>query len=116
MQTLSRNSRRLKHARSEVKKKQAELKSSEKDYNKDKVVFDSARRDVEKMTTEIKRLNYEEGRQEVLSEQRRRLAGEVQALREKVDTLEARFTAHVLGFYLISVLYMYLGFCSAGHF
>ena len=81
---------RLKHARSEVKKKQAELKSSEKDYNKDRSVLEAAQRECNKATNEIKRLGYEEGKRERLTNERRQLATEVHRLRDIVETLEAR--------------------------
>ena len=42
------------------------------------------------LQAELKKLNYEEGREESLTASRRKLAEEVQHLREKVETMEAR--------------------------
>ena len=74
-----------------MKKKQSELKTSEKDYSKDRTVLEAAQRECTKARNELTRLGYEEGKREALSNERRKLAGEVHRLRDAVETLEARF-------------------------
>ena len=39
----------------------------------------------------MKKFGYEEGKDEILANQRRTLSSEVQRLQEKLDTLEARY-------------------------
>ena len=53
-------------------------------------MYDAALRDMKALQAELKRLPYKEGQLEALGADKRRLAADVHALRERVDTLEAR--------------------------
>ncbi|RMX39519.1 hypothetical protein pdam_00006145, partial [Pocillopora damicornis] len=75
----------------ELKKKQSELKNTEKSYKKDKDVYDAIEKSKSKLEDEMKKLKYEEGKEEKLIAKRRELEAEDSALRTKVETLEAKF-------------------------
>ncbi|XP_064624320.1 structural maintenance of chromosomes protein 2-like isoform X2 [Lineus longissimus] len=82
---------KLKHNEKEIKKKQGELKKTEQGYKKDQQAHEAIKATIQKLEAELQKLNFEEGKEKTLSEQRRALTREVQMLRERRDTMEARF-------------------------
>lgn len=82
---------KLKHDQQEMKKKAEELKQTEGAYKKEQQSFDALKKATEKLDDEIKKLNYEEGKEEGLLAERKRLGVEAQKLQEGVDKFEARF-------------------------
>ncbi|XP_053558666.1 LOW QUALITY PROTEIN: structural maintenance of chromosomes protein 2 [Bombina bombina] len=82
---------KLKHAQQELKTKQAEVKKMDGGYKKDSEAFEAVKKNKEKLETEMKKLNYEEGREEQLLEKRRDLSRTVNRLRETYESLMARF-------------------------
>ncbi|KAJ8040749.1 Structural maintenance of chromosomes protein 2 [Holothuria leucospilota] len=82
---------KLKNAQSELKKKQAELKKTEKEYEKDKNNMENIEKNKAKLEAEMKKLGFEDGKEEDLSKRRRILGAEVEKLMDIVNTLTARF-------------------------
>ncbi|XP_055886357.1 structural maintenance of chromosomes protein 2-like [Biomphalaria glabrata] len=82
---------RLKHAQQEIKTKEVDLKKTDQDYKKNLSAYETLKANLTKLEAELKKCGYEEGSQEKLSGERRVLAEEVQSLKEKCLTLEARY-------------------------
>ncbi|XP_077981159.1 structural maintenance of chromosomes protein 2-like [Glandiceps talaboti] len=82
---------KLKVSQSDIKKKQAELKKTEKEYSKDKDAFEAVQKNKTKLEDEMKKLNFDEGRDEELASKKKKLTETVSKLRNQADTLEARF-------------------------
>ncbi|KAM4708008.1 structural maintenance of chromosomes protein 2 [Discoglossus pictus] len=82
---------KLKHAQQELKTKQAEVKKMDGGYKKDNETFEAVKKNKEKLEAEMKKLNYEEGKEEQLLEKRRDLSRNVNRLREAYESLMARF-------------------------
>ncbi|XP_043916286.1 structural maintenance of chromosomes protein 2 [Protopterus annectens] len=82
---------KLKHAQQELKTKQAEVKKMDSGYKKDQDLFEAVKKSKEKLEAEMKKLNYEDGKEESLAEKRRVLSRDVNRLRETYETLMARF-------------------------
>ncbi|OCU00726.1 structural maintenance of chromosomes protein 2 isoform X1 [Xenopus laevis] len=82
---------KLKHAQQELKTKQAEVKKMDGGYKKDNEAFEAVKKSKEKLEVEMKKLNYEDGREEQLLEKRRGLSRDVNRLREAYESLMARF-------------------------
>ncbi|KAM4809696.1 structural maintenance of chromosomes protein 2 [Rhinophrynus dorsalis] len=82
---------KLKHAQQELKTKQAEVKKMDSGYKKDNEAFEAVKKNKEKLEAEIKKLNYEDGKEEQLLEKRRDLSRNVNRLREVYDSMMARF-------------------------
>jgi len=82
---------KLKHEESELTRKQADLKSTAKGYDKDKASMDNLDREKTKIQAELNKLNYEEGREEQLVASKRQLQMEIARLTNIVENLEARF-------------------------
>ncbi|KAE8632218.1 hypothetical protein XENTR_v10001478 [Xenopus tropicalis] len=82
---------KLKHAQQELKTKQAEVKKMDSGYKKDNEAFEAVKKSKEKLEVEMKKLNYEDGREEQLLEKRRGLSRDVNRLREAYESLMARF-------------------------
>ncbi|KAK7930017.1 hypothetical protein WMY93_006412 [Mugilogobius chulae] len=60
----------LKHAQAELKTKQAEVKKMDSGYKKDQDALNSVRSNREKLQTELEKLNYEDGKEEKLLDQK----------------------------------------------
>ncbi|XP_033737632.1 structural maintenance of chromosomes protein 2-like isoform X2 [Pecten maximus] len=82
---------RLKHAQQEIKKKQTDLKKTEQGYTKDQTAYEAITKNMAGLEAEMKKLGFEEGKDDKLSAERRSLSQQVQKLQEKLETLEARF-------------------------
>ncbi|KAM8843694.1 structural maintenance of chromosomes protein 2 [Synchiropus picturatus] len=81
----------LKHAQTELKTKQAEVKKMDSGYKKDQDAMQAVKSVREKLQSELGKLNYEDGKEESLLEQRRHLSREVSRLKETYEHLVSRF-------------------------
>ncbi|CAL1601519.1 unnamed protein product [Knipowitschia caucasica] len=81
----------LKHAQAELKTKQAEVKKMDSGYKKDQDALNAVRTNREKLQAELGKLNYEDGMEESLMDQKRQLSREVSQLRETYESLVSRF-------------------------
>uniref|UniRef100_A0A8D3E629 Structural maintenance of chromosomes protein n=1 Tax=Scophthalmus maximus TaxID=52904 RepID=A0A8D3E629_SCOMX len=81
----------LKHAQTELKTKQAEVKKMDSGYKKDQDSMQAVRGSREKLEAELAKLNYEDGKEESLLDQRRQLSREVAKLKETYERLVSRF-------------------------
>ncbi|XP_007551750.1 structural maintenance of chromosomes protein 2 [Poecilia formosa] len=81
----------LKHAQAELKSKQAEVKKMDSGYKKDQDALQAARSSREKLEAGLAKLNYEEGKEESLLENRRQLSRQVSQLKETYERLMSRF-------------------------
>ncbi|KAM9315331.1 structural maintenance of chromosomes protein 2 isoform 1-T1 [Pholidichthys leucotaenia] len=81
----------LKHAQAELKTKQAEVKKMDSGYKKDQDNLKAVKSSREKLEAELAKLNYEDGKEESLLEQRRQLSREVAKLKETYERLMSRF-------------------------
>ncbi|KAM9701020.1 structural maintenance of chromosomes protein 2 isoform 2-T4 [Dama dama] len=82
---------KLKHAQQELKTKQTEIKKMDSGYRKDQEALEAVKKLKEKLETEMKRLNYEENKEESLLERRRQLSRDISRLKETDEALLARF-------------------------
>uniref|UniRef100_A0A8B9HR17 Structural maintenance of chromosomes 2 n=1 Tax=Astyanax mexicanus TaxID=7994 RepID=A0A8B9HR17_ASTMX len=82
---------KLKHAQQELKTKQAQVKKMDSGYKKDQDAFDAVQKCREKLQSELQKLNYEDGREEHLIEQKRQLSCKVNQLRETYDSFMSQF-------------------------
>ncbi|XP_062864731.1 structural maintenance of chromosomes protein 2 [Trichomycterus rosablanca] len=82
---------KLGHAQQELKTKQAQVKKMDGGYKKDQDASEAVQKCREKLQAELHKLNYEDGREEHLMEQRRRLSREVNHLREKYESFMGQF-------------------------
>ncbi|XP_007951938.2 structural maintenance of chromosomes protein 2 [Orycteropus afer afer] len=82
---------KLKHAQQELKAKQAEVKKMDSGYRKDQEALEAVKKLKEKLEAEMKKLNYEENREEGLLEKRRQLSRDISRLKETYEALLARF-------------------------
>lgn len=82
---------KLKHAQQELKTKQAEVKKMDSGYRKDQDALEVVKKLKEKLEVEMKKLNYEENKEETLLERRRQLSRDINRLKETYDSLLARF-------------------------
>ncbi|KAJ8336163.1 hypothetical protein SKAU_G00395060 [Synaphobranchus kaupii] len=82
---------KLTHAQQELKTKQAEVKKMDSGYKKDQDAFEAVKKCKDKLEGEMKKLNYEDGKEEGLIETRRNLSREVALLRETYESLMAKF-------------------------
>ncbi|XP_072173354.1 structural maintenance of chromosomes protein 2-like [Diadema setosum] len=81
----------LKRDQSELKKKQAELKKTEKEYERDKTNLDAILKSKTKLEGEMKKLGFEDGREDDLENQHKTHSAKVDALSDKVNALTSRF-------------------------
>ncbi|XP_072318999.1 structural maintenance of chromosomes protein 2 [Eucyclogobius newberryi] len=81
----------LKHAQAELKTKQAEVKKMDSGYKKDQDAFNAVRSNREKLQAELQKLNYEDGMEERLLDQKRQLSREVSKLKETYENQVSRF-------------------------
>ncbi|KAF4019556.1 hypothetical protein G4228_011309, partial [Cervus hanglu yarkandensis] len=82
---------KLKHAQQELKTKQTEIKKMDSGYRKDQEALEAVKKLKEKLETEMKRLNYEENKEESLLERHRQLSRDISRLKETDEALLARF-------------------------
>uniref|UniRef100_A0A8C9QRZ1 Structural maintenance of chromosomes protein n=1 Tax=Scleropages formosus TaxID=113540 RepID=A0A8C9QRZ1_SCLFO len=82
---------KLKHAQQELKTKQAEVKKMDSGYKKDQDAFEAVKKCKEKLEAEMKKLNYEDGKEEKLTESKRQLSRDVNKLRETYESQMAKF-------------------------
>ncbi|KAG8508552.1 Structural maintenance of chromosomes protein 2 [Galemys pyrenaicus] len=82
---------KLKHAQQELKTKQAEVKKMDSGYKKDQDALEAVKKLKEKLEAEMKKLNYEENKEENLLERRRQLSRDISRLKETYEALLARF-------------------------
>ncbi|MED6273357.1 Structural maintenance of chromosomes protein 2 [Characodon lateralis] len=81
----------LKHAQAELKSKQAEVKKMDSGYKKDQDALQAVRSSREKLQAELAKLNYEDGKEESLLEERRQLSRQVSQFKETYERLMSRF-------------------------
>ncbi|XP_078251192.1 structural maintenance of chromosomes protein 2 isoform X1 [Rhinoraja longicauda] len=82
---------KLKHAQQEYKSKQAEAKKVDNGYKKIQEAFEAVKKNREKIEAELQKMNYEDGKEEKLLEQRRELSQTVNKLRESYESLVVKF-------------------------
>ncbi|KAA0722413.1 Structural maintenance of chromosomes protein 2 [Triplophysa tibetana] len=82
---------KLKHAQQELKTKQAQVKKMDGGYKKDQDTFDGVKKNMDKLQAEMKKLNYEDGQEEGLLEQKRQFSRDVARLRESYESLMGQF-------------------------
>ncbi|XP_020385364.1 structural maintenance of chromosomes protein 2 [Rhincodon typus] len=82
---------KLKHTQQELKTKQAEVKKMDSSYKKNQDDFEAVKKSREKLEVEMRKLNYEDGREEKLLDQRQGLSRMVNKLRESYEALMAKF-------------------------
>ncbi|KAB5518512.1 hypothetical protein PHYPO_G00166920 [Pangasianodon hypophthalmus] len=82
---------KLKHAQQELKSKQTQVKKMDSGYKKDQDAFEAVQKCRDKLQAELEKLNYEDGREERLIEQKRQLSREVNHLREKYESFMGQF-------------------------
>uniref|UniRef100_A0A8C1PKM3 Structural maintenance of chromosomes 2 n=1 Tax=Cyprinus carpio TaxID=7962 RepID=A0A8C1PKM3_CYPCA len=75
----------------ELKTKQAQVKKMDSGYKKDQDTFEAVKKCIEKLQAEMKKLNYEDGREERLLEQKRQCSRGVSQLRETYESLMGQF-------------------------
>ncbi|XP_025917334.1 structural maintenance of chromosomes protein 2 [Apteryx rowi] len=82
---------KLKYAQKELKTKQAEVKKMDGGYKKDQEAFEAVRKMKEKLENEMKKLNYEDIKEETLLAKKKELTRDISRLRELYEGLMARF-------------------------
>ncbi|XP_072526481.1 structural maintenance of chromosomes protein 2 [Salminus brasiliensis] len=82
---------KLKHAQQELKTKQAQVKKMDSGYKKDQDAFEVVKKCRDKLQAELQKLNYEDGKEERLMEQKRQLSCKVNQLRETYDSFMGQF-------------------------
>ncbi|XP_072023463.1 LOW QUALITY PROTEIN: structural maintenance of chromosomes protein 2-like [Amphiura filiformis] len=82
---------KLKSEQAELKKKQSELKKTEKDYKKDSDTLAAVEKNKTKLEAEMKKLGFEEGKEDDLVNRRSVLSKKVGELQDVVGNLTARF-------------------------
>eukprot|EP00112_Aurelia_sp_Birch-Aquarium-sp1_P013858 Seg2963.2 transcript_id=Seg2963.2/GoldUCD/mRNA.D3Y31 product="Structural maintenance of chromosomes protein 2" protein_id=Seg2963.2/GoldUCD/D3Y31 len=82
---------KLKHNEGELKKKKADLKSTEKGYEKDAAVAAKLQKEKDKIEADLKKLDFQEGKERDLISKVGSLEKEVQQLRGVIENLELKF-------------------------
>ncbi|XP_025958908.2 structural maintenance of chromosomes protein 2 [Dromaius novaehollandiae] len=82
---------KLKYAQKELKTKQAEVKRMDEGYKKDKEAFEAVRKIKEKLENEMKKLDYEDIKEETLLAKKKELTRDISRLRELYEGLMAKF-------------------------
>ncbi|XP_069736366.1 structural maintenance of chromosomes protein 2 [Phaenicophaeus curvirostris] len=82
---------KLNFAQKELKTKQAKVKRMDEGYKKDQEALEAVRKMKEKLESEIKKLNYDEKKEEILSAKKKELTRDISRLRELYDGLTAKF-------------------------
>ncbi|XP_030852161.1 structural maintenance of chromosomes protein 2-like [Strongylocentrotus purpuratus] len=81
----------LKSDQAELKKKEAELKKTAKEYEKDKANMETVLKSKTKLEDEMKKLGFEDGKEDDLENQHKTLSAKVDNLSDKVNALTSRF-------------------------
>lgn len=81
----------IQHLKKEVKLKSNEMKKSENDYKADAQNQKHMENEVKRLEAELGKLHYNEARVNELSQLQRTLKPQLQALREKIETFEAKY-------------------------
>ncbi|XP_068782769.1 structural maintenance of chromosomes protein 2 [Struthio camelus] len=82
---------KLKYAQQELKTKQAEVKKMDGGYKKDQEAFEAVRKMKEKLENEMKKLNYEDIKEETLLAKKKELTRDISRLKELYEGLMAKF-------------------------
>ncbi|XP_010003765.1 PREDICTED: structural maintenance of chromosomes protein 2 [Chaetura pelagica] len=82
---------KLNYAQQELKKKQADVKKMDGNYKKDQGALEVVRKAKEKLEDQMKKLNYEEEKEEALLAKKKALTREISQLRELYEGLVAKF-------------------------
>ncbi|NXY45070.1 SMC2 protein, partial [Ceuthmochares aereus] len=82
---------KLNFARNELKTKKAKVKTMDGGYKKDQEALEAVRKMKEKLESEIKKLNYDEEKEETLSAKKKELTRDISRLRELYESLTAKF-------------------------
>ncbi|XP_009284488.1 PREDICTED: structural maintenance of chromosomes protein 2 [Aptenodytes forsteri] len=82
---------KLNYAQQELKTKQAEVKKMDGGYKKDQEALEAVRKTKEKLENQMKKLNYEEEKEEALLAKKKALASDISRLRELHEGLMAKF-------------------------
>nr|XP_054764171.1 structural maintenance of chromosomes protein 2-like [Lytechinus pictus] len=81
----------LKSDQAELKKKETELKKTAKEYEKDKANMEAVIKSKTKLENEMKKLGFEDGKEDDLENQHKTLSAKVDNLSDKVNALTSRF-------------------------
>ncbi|XP_054664845.1 structural maintenance of chromosomes protein 2 [Grus americana] len=82
---------KLNYAQQELKTKQVEVKKMDKGYKKDQEALEAVRTTKEKLENQMKKLNYEEEKEEVLLAKKKALTLDISRLRQLYEGLMAKF-------------------------
>ncbi|NWH75213.1 SMC2 protein, partial [Piaya cayana] len=82
---------KLNFAQKELKTKQAKVKRMDEGYKKDQEALEAVRKMKEKLESEIKKLNYDEKKEEILSAKNKELTRDISRLRELYEGLTSKF-------------------------
>ncbi|XP_072716701.1 structural maintenance of chromosomes protein 2 isoform X1 [Ciconia boyciana] len=82
---------KLNYAQQELKTKQAEVKKMDGGYKKDQEALEAVRKTKEKLENQMKKLNYEEEKEEALLAKKKALTRDISQLRELHEGLMAKF-------------------------
>ncbi|MEQ2167611.1 hypothetical protein GOODEAATRI_005779, partial [Goodea atripinnis] len=78
-------------SKADTEAKQAEVKKMDSGYKKDQDALQAVRSSREKLQAELAKLNYEDGKEESLLEERRQLSRQVSQFKETYERLMSRF-------------------------
>ncbi|XP_014811914.1 PREDICTED: structural maintenance of chromosomes protein 2 [Calidris pugnax] len=82
---------KLNYAKQELKTKQAEVKKMDGGYKKNREALEAVRKVKEKLESQMKMLNYEEGKEAALLAKKKELTNDISRLRELYEGLMAKF-------------------------
>lgn len=82
---------RVQHLKKELKVKTNEVKKTENDYKADAQKSKHLENEVKQLQMEMDKVNYSEQAAEDLEQRRRQLQPDMQALRERIESFEARY-------------------------
>ncbi|NXP08052.1 SMC2 protein, partial [Thinocorus orbignyianus] len=82
---------KLNHAKQELKVKEAEAKKMDGGYKKKKAALEAIRKEKEKLESQMKMLNYEEGKEAALLAKKKELTNDISRLRELYESLMTKF-------------------------
>ncbi|NXJ85801.1 SMC2 protein, partial [Trogon melanurus] len=82
---------KLKYAQQELKTKQTEVKKMDEVYKKDHEALEALRKTKEILDNQMKKLNYEEEKEEALLAKKMALMGDISRLRESYESLISKF-------------------------
>ncbi|NWW50570.1 SMC2 protein, partial [Pedionomus torquatus] len=82
---------KLNYAKQELKAKEAEVKKIDGGYKKNKAALEAVNKVKEKLESQMKTLNYEEGKEAALLAKKKELTNDISRLRELYEGLMAKF-------------------------